>query len=196
MRRTNSWKALALLGAVLLVGGCQRNDDLTGVEDPSLNVSRKKVYHQVEFLGNPLVSEVTVGKSQHQAYNFTMPYTSAQFIPVTTQFISGFGRPQALADLIAALLYNNGTGDRLIYYPDRDPATAGWLTWALQPGVGAGGRKLTDDVVDLGLTAIFSNFLNPTGALCQPFQLPLCTDNVNGPAAAPSNTFPYLAAGF
>jgi hypothetical protein len=55
---------------------------------------------------------------------------------------------------------------------------------------------LTDDVVDLGLTAIFSSFLAPAGALCQPFQLPLCTDNVGTPGRAPSTTFPYLAAGF
>jgi len=66
------------------------------------------------------------------------------------------------------------------------------LSWALASGWG--GRKLTDDVVDLGLTAIFSSFLNPAGALCQPFQLPLCTDNVSANDAAFSSTFPYLAA--
>jgi hypothetical protein len=49
-------------------------------------------------------------------------------------------------------------------------------------------------VVDLGLTAIFSSFLNPTNAYCQPFQLPLCTDNVGANDKAFSPNFPYLAA--
>ena len=74
----------------------------------------------------------------------------------------------------------------------KSPATAGWLSWALANGYG--GRKLTDDVVDLGLSAIFSSFLNPTNAYCAPFQLPLCTDNVGANDVAFSATFPYLAA--
>ena len=74
----------------------------------------------------------------------------------------------------------------------KNPNTAGWLSWALASGWG--GRKLSDDVVDLGLTAIFSSFLNPTGALCAPFALPLCTDNVGSNDKAFSPTFPYLAS--
>lgn len=197
MFRAPSLKTLALLGALAISAGCQNDDgSLAGPDDPNLDVSVNQLYRQVEFLGNPLVSEVTIVKANHEGYNFTMPYSSATYLPQTTQFITSFGRPQALADLIGSLLYNGGKGDMLLYYPDRNPSTTGWLTFALQPGVGAGGRKLTDDVVDLGLTAIFSSFLNPTAALCQPFQLPLCTDNVNDPAATPSNTFPYLATAF
>jgi len=196
MSRSTSRVTLALIGAVLLAAACNDGAKIGGPDSPSLRVTPGTNYRQVEFLANPLVSEVTVFKQQHQAYNTSMPYASAQFIPVTQQFITGFGRPQALADLLSTVLYNGGHGDMLLFYPDRDPTTTGWLSWALQPGVGAGGRKLTDDVVDLGLTAIFSSFLNPTGALCQPFQLPLCTDNVNTTARAPAGTFPYLAGPF
>jgi len=49
-------------------------------------------------------------------------------------------------------------------------------------------------VVDVGLTAIFSSFLNGTNAYCAPFQLPLCTDNVGANDESFSATFPYLAA--
>jgi len=49
-------------------------------------------------------------------------------------------------------------------------------------------------VVDVALTAVFSTLLNPTGAFCAPFTLPLCTDNVNSNDAAFSSTFPYLAS--
>jgi len=197
MFRSKSWTASAAIAAVLLATACSDGDnEMSGPGDPNLRVTQGTVYNQVEFLANPLVSEVTVPKALHHTYNTTMPYNSAQLIPVTEQFVTSFGRPQALADLLSTVLYNNGIGDMLIYYPDRDPATTGWLSWALQPGVGAGGRRLTDDVVDLGLTAIFSGFLNPTAALCQPFQLPLCTDNVNATAKAPSGAFPYLAGPF
>ena len=81
--------------------------------------------------------------------------------------------------------------DMLIIQTDKDPTTAGWLSWALSAGWG--GRKLADDVVDVGLSAIFSSLLDPTQAVCAPFQLPLCTDNVASHATFAS-TFPYLGA--
>jgi hypothetical protein len=196
MSMSSARVTIALMAAAVMA--CQDGSTIGGPLDDGANqlVVPGRTYVQIEFLANPLVSEVTVPKAQHHAYNTTMPYARNQFIPVTQQFVTGFGRPQALAELLATVLYSNGVGDMLLFYPDRDPATTGWLSWALQPGVGAGGRRLTDDVVDLGLTAIFSSFLNPAGALCQPFQLPLCTDNVPATAKAPSATFPYLAGPF
>jgi hypothetical protein len=73
---------------------------------------------------------------------------------------------------------------------DKAPTPAGWLTWALANGYG--GRKLTDDAVDIALSAVFSDLLDPTQAVCKPFALPLCTDNV-GSHSTFTTTFPYLA---
>ena len=146
------------------------------------------IYDQTDFLGNPLISEVTVAKANHGLYNRTQPYNSATFRPQTEAFVTAFGRPQELATLLGSVLYP----DILIVDASKNPNTAGWLSWALSNGWG--GRKLTDDVVDLALSAVFSSFLNPTGALCAPFTLPLCTDNVNSNDATFSSTFPYLAA--
>lgn len=148
----------------------------------------RRIYDQTDFLGNPLVSEVTIAKANHAAYNRTQPYNTATFRPQTEAFITSFGRPQALASLLGSVLYP----DVLVVDLSKDPNTASWLSWALANGWG--GRKLTDDVVDLGLTAIFSSFLNPTNAFCAPFQLPLCTDNVGANDKAFLTTFPYLAA--
>ena len=145
------------------------------------------VYDQVDFLGNPLVSEVTIVKANHEQYNKTQPYNTATFRPQTEAFVTSFNRPQALATVLGSVLYP----DVLVVDATKSPATAGWLSWALANGYG--GRKLTDDVVDLGLSAIFSSFLNPTNAYCAPFQLPLCTDNVSANDVAFSSTFPYLA---
>jgi hypothetical protein len=146
------------------------------------------VYDQTDFLGNPLVSEVTIVKAHHDAYNRTQPYNTATYRPETEAFVTGFNRPQALASLLGSVLYP----DILVVDATKSPSTAGWLSWALANGYG--GRKLTDDVVDLGLSAIFSSFLNPTNAYCAPFQLPLCTDNVGANDRAFSASFPYLAA--
>jgi hypothetical protein len=146
------------------------------------------IYDQTDFLGNPLVSEVTIVKANHAAYNHTQPYNTATFRPQTEAFVTSFGRPQALATVLGSVLYP----DMIVVDASKNPNTAGWLSWALAGGWG--GRKLSDDVVDVALTAVFSTLLNPTGALCAPFQLPLCTDNVGSNDAAFSSTFPYLAA--
>ena len=53
------------------------------------------------------------------------------------------------------------------------------------------GVKLTDDVVDISLTAVFSDLLDPTQSVCKPFTLPLCTDNVPNHGGF-TTTFPYL----
>ena len=72
------------------------------------------------------------------------------------------------------------------------PGTAGYLRYALGgTGKGLCGRQLTDDVVDISLTAVFSDLLDPTQFVCKPFTLPLCTDNVASHGGFTA-TFPYL----
>jgi len=188
--------ALACVALGLFVAGCSDSGAERGITAPTESEADKggdahdagMVYDQVDFLGNPLVSEVTIVKANHELYNKTQPYNTATFRPQTEAFVTGFNRPQALASLLGSVLYP----DMLVVDATKSPASAGWLSWAL--AAGWGGRKLTDDVVDVGLTAIFSSFLNPDNAYCAPFQLPLCTDNVGANDVAFSTTFPYLAA--
>jgi len=181
---------IAAAALALTAAGCSNDDQSGSIVDPSGKRSglNGTVYEQVEFLGNPLVSEVTIVKAMHDEYNATQPYNTATFAPQTGEFVTSFGRPAALAATLASVLYP----DILVVDTSKDPATAGWLSWALAGGWG--GRMLSDDVVDLGLTAIFSSFLTPDGALCAPFALPLCTDNVAANDKAFSSTFPYLAS--
>ena len=196
----HTWNATRLAGSALvalaLATGCS-SDSLTAVDDPSTarsgassaSASESKVYDQLDFLGNPLVSEVTIVKANHDAYNRTMPYASATYRPQTESFIVNVaGRPLAYAQTVAGVLYP----DMLIVDSSKPSSTAGWLSWALANGYG--GRKLTDDVVDIGLYAIFSSLLSPEGASCAPGDLPLCTDNVNANDKPFMSTFPYLAA--
>jgi hypothetical protein len=82
--------------------------------------------------------------------------------------------------------------DMLIVQTDKDPATASWLNWVgLAPlANGWGGRKLTDDVVDLALLAVFGD---PFGADPTHTTPALTTDNVASDSPV-SATFPYLGA--
>ena len=189
-----SWNATRLAGTALmaltLATACSDNSP-TAAGAPSFSRSGDssgRIYDQVDFLGNPLVSEVTIVKANHDAYNRTMPYASDTFRPQTEDFIVNVaGRPRAYAQVVAGVLYS----DMLIVDSSKPGAQAGWLSWALANGYG--GRKLTDDVVDIGLYAIFSSLLSPAGASCAPGALPLCTDNVNANDKAFMTTFPYLA---
>ena len=181
--------ALAALTVTAACGGDPRSSDVTGPAADHTPTGRTPVvYEQIEFLGNPLVSEVTIAKAQHEAYNKTQPYNTATFLPQSAQFITSFGRPTSLAQTLGGVLYP----DILIVDTSKDPATAGWLSWALANGWG--GRKLADDVVDVGLSAIFSSLLEKQGALCEPGQLPLCTDNIGTNDREFAAAFPYLAA--
>ena len=68
---------------------------------------------------------------------------------------------------------------------DKPIASAGWLSWALADGYG--GRKLSDDVVDAGLSAIFGTLLDPSNV-----SPGLATDNVPNDSNF-LTVFPYLA---
>lgn len=177
-------RAFAVAGAIasLAIGAACGSDNSTG---PTTVHS----YNQVQRLGNPLVSEVFLAKKDHASHGGLAPDAdAATFGPTVKSFVAAF-RPQAttLQTTLATVLLP----DVLIVQTDKSPATAGWLSWALSNGWG--GRKLTDDVVDVGLTGIFSDLLDPTQSVCKPFTLPLCTDNV-GSHSTFTAAFPYLAA--
>jgi Domain of unknown function (DUF4331) len=153
---------------------------------PTIQTTR--TFNQVQRLGNPLVSEVFLAKKDHPFHGSIGPADdAASFSASVRGFVAAF-RPQAtsLQNTLATVLLP----DMLIVQTDKAASSAGWLTWALANGYG--GRKLTDDVVDTGLSAIFSDLLDATQAVCKPGELPLCTDNV-GPHSTLSSAFPYLA---
>ena len=191
--------------ALLALGACSDNTAQRDISEPSLNQATvngsanndaddddgddNTVYEQIEFLGNPLVSEVTIVKANHDAYNHTQPYNTAEFAPQSLAFVNAFrpGQPE-VANTLGAVLYP----DMLIVESSRNPSTSGWLSWALANGWG--GRNLSDDVVDAGLSAIFGKVIASAGAYCDNGQLPLCTDNVPANDKTFSSTFPYLAS--
>jgi hypothetical protein len=168
--------------AAALAAGC-------GSDSTTAPVQVTRTYNQVQRLGNPLVSEVFLAKRDHPFHGSNGPSDDvAAFSAPLKGFVAAF-RPQAtgLQTTLATVLLP----DMLIIQTDKAQTTAGWLSWALSNGWG--GRKLTDDVVDVGLSAIFSDLLDATQSVCKPFTLPLCTDNVASHSTFTS-TFPYLAS--
>lgn len=170
----------ALATVVLAFAAC--SDDSNIGTGPST-----REYNQVQRLGNPLVSEVFLAKKDHAFHGSVGPSADvAAFAPTVKAFPAAFGRDAVIGNTLASVLLP----DMLIVQLDKDGASAGWLSWALADGYG--GRKLSDDVVDAGLTAIFGPLLgDPTHKVCDNFALPLCTDNVADPGRH-TDTFPYL----
>jgi hypothetical protein len=179
--------AALAVAAMTLVAGCSDNNS-TSPTDPA----NMRMYDQVQRLGNPLISEVLLEKRDHPLHGSIGPDQDAALIGTQVKaFITGVaGRSSSYADVLGSVLLP----DMLIVQTDKDPATAGWLNWV---GVaplanGWGGRKLSDDVTDLALLAVFGDpfGLDPQGAQGK---AALTTDNV-GFDSQVSTTFPYLGA--
>ena len=186
--RTNISRVLGI-AAVALLAACQ--DDPAGPTaqpnaDASADLSSAgRIYAQIDRLANPLVSEVMVVKARHGKYNVGTPRTDvADWTNDLTGFVNGVaGRSPAYASTIAGALLP----DMLLTYPKRDGTPVFWLSWVFG---GYGGRSLTDDVVDIGLGAIFGTLLGNTNNVTPG----LTSDNVNANDVPFRAGFPYLAA--
>ena len=183
--------AFMVLGVAALAFGaaCGSSDNaVTGITPPT---TAAKTYNQVQRLGNPLVSEVLLLKRDHLFHGSTNPSDDvANFTTPVKGFIAQF-RPNATG--LQAAIAGTLLPDMLQVQTDQAQSTAGYLSYVLSgTGKGYGGRQLKDDVVDISLTAIFSDLLDPTQSVCKPFTLPLCTDNVPSHGGF-TTTFPYLA---
>jgi hypothetical protein len=145
---------LAVL-AGLVAAAC--SDDGNGPSTP-------KTYDQIQRLGNPLISEVLLSKASHPKHGTTGPDTDPTTIgPEILSFITGEGSVAGRSESYATTLGSVLLPDVLVVQTDKNPDTAGWLSWLpLAPfSSGWGGRKLSDDVTDLALLALFGD---PFGA--------------------------------
>jgi hypothetical protein len=178
--------ALAIAALGFAAGGCSDEDGASGPDQP-------RAFNQVQRLGNPLISEVLLAKRSHPTHGSIGPAEDVANIGAEALgFITGTGSVAGRSADYANTLGSVLLPDILIVQTDKDPATAGWLTWLpLAPFAnGYGGRALGDDVVDLALLAVFGDPFgaDPAGAAGK---AALTTDNV----AADSpilDGFPYV----
>jgi hypothetical protein len=178
-------RAMRFLPVLILAAGMVACSDDDGTAPGTV-----RTYDQVQRLGNPLVSEVFLAKRSHPQHGAIGPAEDASMLgDELKSFVTGTaGRNQTLANTLAAVLLP----DMLIVQTDKPTDSAGWLTWLPQLGNGWGGRKLADDVVDLGLLALFGDpfGIDPAGAAGKQA---LTTDNVGSDSNFLA-TFPYVAA--
>jgi hypothetical protein len=172
-------RTLALVGAVALAAlaaGCD-DDNIAGPD-------RDRMYSQIERLGNPLTSEVFFMKRDHGLHNTTGPSTDVanDFRGKIVDFIASFGRSATIQNTVSTVL----VPDMLRVFPNRQANSAGWLSWALANGWG--GRTLSDDVVDAGLSAVFGTLVDPAAGTVAG----LTSDNVPASTRTFAGTFPYL----
>jgi hypothetical protein len=177
------------LGLAVAVSGCSDDDNDNGGNNPG----QTRAYNQVQRLGNPLVSEVLLAKRSHPTHGSTGPVDDASLIAAEALgFLTGPGSVAQRDAGYAAVLGGALIPDMLIVQTDKDPTNSGWLTWLnLSPFTnGYGGRKLTDDVVDLALLAVFGD---PFGADPTHTTPSLTTDNVANDSQF-LVVFPYVGA--
>jgi hypothetical protein len=175
-------KFLLSVAAMAVVATACSDDDDNGITGP--NATRE--YVQIERLGNPLVSEVFFLKRDHGLHNTSIPATDEAngFKTKIETFIRDVaGRNATVQTTVSSVL----VPDMLLVFPNRSPASSGWLGWALANGWG--GRNLADDVVDAGLAAVFGNLLDATNT-----SPGLASDNVSANDKPFAAMFPYLAA--
>jgi hypothetical protein len=173
--------ASAVVAVSLTAAACSDDNNNTGPTTP-------RMFNQLQRLGNPLVSEVLLAKRSHPTHGSIGPDQDASLVaPEVVDFMTTVaGRDPAYINAVAPALIP----DMLIVDTSKDPSSSsvGWLTWLPQLGSGYGGRQLSDDVVDLALTAVFGSALGDAAHATPE----LTTDNVSFDSPAVTTTFPYL----
>lgn len=183
------WSLGLAIAAVSLASAACSDDDGDGGNGPA----QPRAFNQIQRLGNPLISEVLLAKRSHPTHGSTGPAEDLALIGAEALgFITGPGSVAGRSADYANTLGGALLPDMLIVQTDKDPATAGWLTWLpLAPFAnGYGGRALDDDVVDLALLAVFGDPFgaDPAGAAGKEA---LTTDNVAADSPILSD-FPYV----
>ena len=152
-------------------------------------------FQQQDRLARPVVNEVfaTVTNRRHEINNKINP--TEDFTQIRKDILSFMkfpaGRSDAISNVVAAVLVPD-----VMIADLSQPGPAAYLGVETGGATGGkfGGRKLTDDVVDISLGVIFGNTVPALGlAPDDGKELPqFTTDNVGFEAKHYKNTFPYL----
>ncbi len=154
------------------------------------------VFVQQDRLARPVINEVfaTVANNRHEVNNMIAPTGDAAELRNDIESFLTFpaNRSTAIKEVIKAVLIPdvlkadlNGTGAAYLGF-ETGGATGGTF----------GGRKLTDDVVDISLGIVFGTTISDLGlAPADGNQIPtLTSDNVGAEGKQFTSTFPYMGA--
>jgi hypothetical protein len=197
-----------LLGSIAAVGlvflsGCGSSDggqvsNMIGLWTTTSVTNGGATYTQFDRLARPVVNEVfaTVANNRHKTNDEIPPTQDVNELANDIQsFMTGTaGRSQATTDVVKAVLVPDVMKADLSV--QGEAAYLGLETGGATSGTGSkfGGRKLSDDVVDISLGVVFGNTVSALGlAPDDGKEIPaLTSDNVGPGAKHFTNTFPYL----
>lgn len=209
---------------MLILTACNGSNNAPFTQ-PTTNPLGSPPYKQVDRLNRPAVNEVFATFAQHQGNNTDMPNDDAAMLkPQIDSFMTNVaGRSSQISGVVASVLTPDvliadmsGTSSSCI---GTAPGTCndylgietGGATQAPSADKPFGGRALTDDIVDVSLSAIFGNVVPALGlapddnaeqdgradaSFASGHRPNLTTDNVSWQTAPKhfTATFPYLGA--
>lgn len=204
MKRTLKYLAIIGVGGLILAG-CLGNGDDNGVNPGNTKIALWEttsvpagpgMYTQRDRLANPVVNEVfaTFANNRHKINDEATP---AQDNANLSNDIQSFmtqaaGRDQAHTDVVKSVLVPD------TMKADLSETTAAYLGVETGGATGGkfGGRKLTDDVVDISLGIVFGSTLSDLGLVpSDGKEIPaLTSDNVGAGGKHFKADFPYLGA--
>jgi hypothetical protein len=184
MKATLLYSALGLL-SVIVLAGCGGGGD------------NDQVFNQVDRLARPAVNEVFAAASngQHKANNEIGPAQDGDSGRIRDNIVSfaknTAGRSDAIASTLGAVLAPDVLKADL---NEAGPAAYLGVETGGATGGKFGGRKLSDDVVDISLGAIFGGTIPALGLTPDDGKaIPtLTSDNVDASGKHFQATFPYL----
>ncbi|NUN66885.1 DUF4331 domain-containing protein (plasmid) [Pseudanabaena biceps] len=151
----------------------------TSVKTPRLP---EGTFAQIERLAVPALNELFMDFNAHSNSNIQTPIADAanqsQFI---RNFITAIGRPQGIADAVISVAIPD------VIKADLSKPTGSYF--GTQLGNNFGGRRPTDDVIDVTASVVFGSAV--TGITTQTYP-GLTTDNVGPNNANFLTAFPYL----
>jgi hypothetical protein len=154
-------------------------------------------YRQQDRLARPAINEAlaTVSNRRHEINNKINPVTDSSALKSDIQSFLTFpaGRSRQIKDVIVAVL----VPDVMIAdLSQRGPAAYLGVETGGATGGTFGGRKLTDDVIDIDLGVVFGNTISALGLAPDDGQAKpqFATDNVGPEAKHFKSVFPYLGS--
>jgi hypothetical protein len=178
MIHPNKFMFPLLLSAIVLLAGCDKDDD-----EPMDDFNTSGTYTQNDQMARPAINTVFVGAARKNEFNTTIPSAmnaafNAQFQSVLTGFAYSSN----------ALGMNKATFANVLVTDVLNVKTSGTTTFFDGTNV-LTGRALADDVIDTELLLIFGGAAGTSNP-------GLTKDNVNANDKTFLTTFPYLAAPF
>jgi hypothetical protein len=184
MNKTNIRVSIAVIGLAFVLSACGGGSNATpgggapgGTQQGPTSALGQGPYKQLDRLNRPAINEVFATFAQHQQNNVNTPdQDKANLGPEIVSFTENVGgRSSAIANVLASVLTPdvqiadmNGTSQSCI---GSAPGTCnnylgietGGATQAPKGLKPFGGRALTDDIVDISLSAIFGNVVPSLG---------------------------------